>query len=77
MCLKPLLVKHGGYLWFELHDGLYSIVPDEKVEQFAVEGKKILDNLPYTKAWGFTPPVPMPWDCKAGKRWSELKEFVG
>jgi DNA polymerase I-like protein with 3'-5' exonuclease and polymerase domains len=77
MCLKPLLTKFGGHLWFELHDGLYSVVPDEKVEQFAVEGKKILDNLPYTKAWGFTPPVPMPWDCKTGKRWSELKEFVG
>jgi len=77
MCLKPVLTKFGGHLFFELHDGIYMIVPDERVPQFAVEVKKLLDNLPYQKAWGFTPPIPLPWDCKTGKRWSELKEFVG
>ena len=36
--------------------------------------KPMLDNLPYKEAWGFTPPIPMPWDCKVGKAWGRLKE---
>jgi hypothetical protein len=35
----------------------------------------LLNNLPYKKAWGFTPPIPLPWDCKASdKSWGQLKE---
>lgn len=77
MCLKPLLVRVGGFFWFELHDGLFCIVPDDKVEKFAVEAKKVLDNLPYQRAWGFASPIPLPWDCKVGKKWGSLKEFSG
>jgi DNA polymerase-1 len=38
-----------------------------------VEMKYLLDNLPYKKAWGFEPPIPLPWDCHVGKSWGEMK----
>jgi hypothetical protein len=50
-------------------------VPDDKVAQAAVEIKALLANLPYQQAWGFTPTIPLPWDCKYGPGWGALKEW--
>ena len=71
--LKPLATELGARFLFDLHDGLYWSVPDDKAMEFAARGKRLLDNLPYREAWGFTPPIPMPWDCKMGKSWGSLK----
>lgn len=76
MCLEPLVRELGAMFAWDLHDGIYWFVPDAKAEKFAVEGKRILDNLPYRRAWGFTPPVPMPFDCKMGPTWGTLKDFA-
>lgn len=73
--LKPYLLDVGGKFAWDLHDGIYLWVPDAMVERVAVEGRELLNNLPYREAWGFTPPIPLPWDCKAGKSWGTLKEF--
>ena len=73
--LKPYMLEKGILFGFELHDGLYLYIPDELVEQCVSEILHILDHLPYQKAWGFTPPVPLPWDAKVGKSWGTLKEW--
>lgn len=73
--LQPYLTKHGIYFAWDLHDGLYFYVPDHLVDKFAVEGRMVLDNLPYKQAWGFVPPIPLPWDCKVGPTWGSLKEY--
>lgn len=73
--LKPLITRMGAYFAWDLHDGIYLWVPDDKVEQMAVEGKRLLDALPYREAWGFTSPIPLPWDCKYGPGWGALKEW--
>jgi DNA polymerase I-like protein with 3'-5' exonuclease and polymerase domains len=73
--LKPFLVEVGARFAWDLHDGIYLWVPNAMVERVAVEGKRLLDNLPYREAWGFTPPVPLPWDCKHGGGWGALKEW--
>lgn len=65
----------GAYFLFDLHDGLYWAVPDAKLDEFCVRAKALLDALPYQDAWGMTPPIPMPWDCKVGKSWGALKEL--
>src|SRR5574343_298504 len=72
-CLRPLLVECGAFFAWDLHDGIYMFVPDASVEKFFVRARNLLDNLPYQRAWGFTPPIPLPWDCKAGKSWGTLK----
>lgn len=74
-CLQPLLVRYGARMYFELHDGLYVIVPTPKAEALAVEGQRLLNALPYRQAWDFTPPVPLPWDIKIGPAWGSLKEL--
>lgn len=73
--LKSYMLDNGILFGFELHDGLYLYVPDEIVERVVPEVLRILDNLPYQLAWGFTPPVPLPWDAKVGKSWGTLKEW--
>lgn len=78
MCIKPLLTKFGGYFYFELHDGLYAIFPLRKLEKAARAGRELLSNLPYHKAWGFDPPIPLPWDLKMGigdaQNWGDMQE---
>lgn len=74
--LKPYMVKHGILFGWELHDGIYLYIPDALVERCVPEIRKILGSLPYQQAWGFTPPVPLPWDAKTGKRWGDLKEWA-
>jgi DNA polymerase I-like protein with 3'-5' exonuclease and polymerase domains len=72
--LKPFLTAVGGYFAWDLHDGIYLFIPDNMVDRVVAEGRQILNNLPYQREWGFTPPIPMPWDCKVGKSWGTLKE---
>lgn len=73
--LRPYITRIGAVFAWELHDGIYLYVPDAMVARAATEIPYLLANLPYKKAWGFTPPIPLPWDCKFGKSWGELKEW--
>jgi DNA polymerase I-like protein with 3'-5' exonuclease and polymerase domains len=73
--LRPYLRTIGARFAWDLHDGIYFYVPDDKVKTAATTIKALLDNLPYQKAWGFSPPIPLPWDCKFGKSWGTLREF--
>jgi DNA polymerase I-like protein with 3'-5' exonuclease and polymerase domains len=73
--LRPYLIEHGIRFAWDLHDGIYFYVPDAKVSRAMVEMHRMLCTLPYRQAWGFTPPIPLPWDCKVGKSWGTLKEI--
>ena len=73
--LKPYITRIGAIFAWELHDGIYFYVPNDMVERAATEIPYLLANLPYKKAWGFTPPIPLPWDCKFGDSWGTLKEW--
>lgn len=73
--IKDYLRTVGGRFLFDLHDGLYLLIPVGIREKAMIEMKRLLDNLPYQQAWGFTPPIPMPWDAKFGKAWGRLKEM--
>lgn len=73
--LRTLLPRYGGRFYFELHDGLFAIVPDEHAVQACREIKHALSNLPYEKAWGVQLPIQFPVDAKLGKSWGSLKEF--
>jgi DNA polymerase I len=72
--IRPYLVSIGAYFAWDLHDGIYLYVPHDKVQRAALDIKHLLDNLPYEKAWGFEPPIALPWDCKTGPSWGTLKE---
>lgn len=73
--LRPYLSKINARFAWDLHDGIYFYVPDDKVKRAVQDMRRMLNNLPYEKAWGFSPPIPMLWDSKAGKSWGNLKEM--
>ena len=72
--LRPYLLKIGARFAWDLHDGIYLYVPDTHVEQAQHEIRQMLLTLPYQRAWGFTPPITLPWDCKIGHAWGTLRE---
>ena len=73
--LRPYLTKYNIKFGWDLHDGIYLYVPDEHVERAATDIRHLLNNLPYQQAWGFSPPIDLPWDTKSGKAWGALKEW--
>lgn len=72
--LKNVLPQVGGHFYFELHDGLYAILPEKTAMRDGLKIRHMLSNMPYQKAWGFTPPIPLPWDMKIGTNWGDMKE---
>lgn len=76
LALKDYLAKVDGRFYFELHDGMFIVVPDQYAERAAHEVRHLLSNLPYRKAWGVDFPVQFPVDAKMGPSWGELKEVA-
>jgi DNA polymerase I-like protein with 3'-5' exonuclease and polymerase domains len=77
MLLRPYLRDIGASFAWDLHDGIYFYVPNARLHEAIAHIQPMLDNLPYQKAWGMTPPIPMPWDCKTGASWGDLKDYKG
>jgi DNA polymerase I len=74
--LRNYLPKIEGRFYFELHDGMFVVVPHHHAERAAHEIKHLLSNLPYKKAWGVDLPIQFPVDAKMGLSWGELKEVA-
>lgn len=72
---RDYLPSVDGLFYFELHDGLFFIVPDAKAEKALVELRDLLSHLPYKKAWGKQPCVEFPVDAKWGKSWGGLEAY--
>lgn len=75
--VKPYLTSIGAMFAWDLHDGIYFYVPENRVEEAVPVVQDTLNNLPYERAWGLKPPIPLPWDCKVGTSWGGLKEWRG
>lgn len=69
------LPKFHGFFYYELHDGLFVIIPNGLVADAVPVLKYGLSNLPYQKAFGINLDIPMPVDCKVGPSWGELSEW--
>jgi DNA polymerase I-like protein with 3'-5' exonuclease and polymerase domains len=74
-CVRKHMDAHRARLALDLHDGLYFCVPTESVQAFVRDVRRTLDNLPYESEWGFTPPVPLTWDCKVGMTFGAMKDY--
>jgi len=71
---RNMLAALGGYFYFELHDGLFFILPKGRSREGALKLRQALSNLPYKAAWGVQFPITFPVDCKIGPSWGQLKE---
>jgi DNA polymerase-1 len=73
--LRDYLPRVDGRFYFELHDGIFIVVPDQYAETAARDVKHLLSNLPYDSAWGVKLPIDFPVDAKLGKTWGQLREW--
>ena len=61
----------------DLHDGLYFYIPAGlDAKSVMRRAKQQLDNLPYLKAWGWAPSIPLPWDAAYGENWGSMEEVT-
>jgi DNA polymerase-1 len=61
------------YGW-DLHDALFVYIRNDRKAKGKIHAfRKILSNLPYEKAWGWTPVIDLPVDAKVGRTWGTLK----
>ena len=72
--LRDLLPDYNGRFYYELHDGIFVVVPDAKAEKAAHAIKAALSDLPYEEAWQVRLPVQFPVDAKMGATWGDLVE---
>jgi DNA polymerase I-like protein with 3'-5' exonuclease and polymerase domains len=76
MMIRDYIVSIGAKFFFDLHDGIYLLVPDRYAKTAAAHIQSELNALPYGSCWNFIPPVPLTWDAKMGKTWGDLAPFV-
>lgn len=76
MVARDYLPAVEGRFYYELHDGLFFVVPHRYAEKAAVVMRVLLSNLPYGTAWGVQLPIKFPVDAKLGSTWGELKEVA-
>jgi DNA polymerase I-like protein with 3'-5' exonuclease and polymerase domains len=74
--LRPYLRTIGAQFAWDLHDGIYFYIPVAAVRDAIPHMLHTLNTLPYRRAWGLTPPIPLPWDCKIGRSWGDLQEYT-
>ena len=72
---RNLLPEFSGYLYFELHDGLFFIFPKDKAVAASEVFLDKLSNLPYKQAWGVDLPIKFPVDAKIGGSWGDLMDL--
>jgi len=72
---RNLLPQFSGYLYYELHDGLFFIFPQDKALQASEVFLDKLSNLPYKQAWGCDLPIKFPVDAKIGGSWGDLVDL--
>lgn len=75
MCLRDYCHAERIKFVLDMHDGLYFFSPKAITPLAIPHMKHILDTLPYKKAWGFEPPIPMFFDAKKGQSWGALKKW--
>jgi len=71
--LIPYLRNIHGRFAFDLHDGLFSYLPERTAYQEALKIQDLLSNLPYFKEWGYQPKISFPVDASIGKNWGTLQ----
>ena len=76
MMIRDYLTTIGARFFFDLHDGIYLLIPDRYAKSAAAHILSELNDLPYAQCWGFLPPIPLTFDCKMGKTWGSLTPWV-
>jgi hypothetical protein len=59
----------------EMHEAIHMSIPGHWSIGFLHDTNKILDGIDYGKYWGYTPPIPFPWEGSIGSNEGNKVEF--
>ena len=57
----------------DLHDATFNFVPIERLDEITKEILSCLNEINYEPFWGFTPPIPLPYEAAKGVNFGEVK----
>ena len=61
--------------YFDLHDGMYWIIPKNYPTSYVAGMLKTLNSIDYKKYWNVDLPIPYVWDCSFGPDWGSKVDF--
>lgn len=57
----------------DLHDANFFYVPVGRAQELHDKLDRVLNEIDYSRYWGFVPPIPLPYESKRGKTFAEVK----
>lgn len=72
--LRNAMPKYNARLMFELHDGIFLAIPNDKADAALHGLGKKLSTLPFYRTFGLDLPIDFPVDAKIGDSWGDLEE---
>ena len=74
IAIAEMYVKNpSSQFALDLHDASFMYVPEENHTRSIKELDETLANINYSKYWGFTPSIPLPYESKFGVNFSQVK----
>lgn len=74
IAICEMMQKNADCLFaLDLHDANFMYVKEDEVKQKSEELDHTLNNIDYSKYWGFTPPIPLPYESNYGINFSDVK----
>lgn len=57
----------------DLHDANFFYVPEDECDALKDRLDNVLNEIDYSKYWGFDLAISLPYESKIGYRWSDVK----
>ena len=57
----------------DLHDASFGFIKIENLKEVFEKAEDCLNNIDYSKYWGFQPPIKLPYDGMYGTNFADVK----
>jgi hypothetical protein len=57
----------------DLHDATFSLAPESDLKEIETEMLQCLNDIDYSKYWGFELPCPLTYESGSGKSFRDIK----
>ena len=73
--MASTFVEVWDKMYFDLHDGLYWLIPVGYPVTYVQKMLRTLNEIDYSYYWGVDLPVPYIWECSLGPDWGHKKDL--
>jgi len=73
--IMPYVRQAGGQFFFELHDALFFLFPEDRAREAGIKLKELFNEIDYSETFGFSHVrgIHFPIEAKVGPAWGEMK----